>query len=287
MTYDLRRPASEAEWAVYHEIRRRILFELRGRGDTYDPQHPDDLRPTNHPLVLWRDAEALGVIRVDIATGAAIFRRVAVREDVQRQGHGRQLLARAERFARMHGCTRIDSHVDLDAVGFYERCGFSIADTAKRNAATVFMTKDLGGTSMDESSRRRSPGSVILLGVVYFVVGIVLGVLAAGASSNAIREAWRRAAWVISAIAFAAHIAYLHFRLRFASATTALHAALGPALGSFGLAVAANIHALTAGSTHKLALALSLVLWPLLTAVPAFLVALGVAALLALRRRDV
>ena len=143
MSYDLRRPATESEWATYHEIRRDVLFERRGRGDAYDPQHPDDLRPSNHPLVLWRGGEGLGVIRVDIDTEAAVFRRVAVRQHVQRQGHGRQLLASAEQFARRHGCTRIDSHVDVEAVGFYERCGFSIAGEVTPTAATVLMTKRL------------------------------------------------------------------------------------------------------------------------------------------------
>lgn len=147
MSCDLRRPASESEWAVYHEIRRRVLFERRGRGDAYDAHHPDDVRPTNHPFILWCADEALGVIRVDIIDeGVAIFRRVAVREDAQRRGHGRQLLAKAEQFARVHGCTRIDSHVDIDAVGFYQRCGFAIAEEMKPNGATVLMTKLLAGT---------------------------------------------------------------------------------------------------------------------------------------------
>jgi hypothetical protein len=35
MTYQLRSPASDAEWASYHEIRRHVLFELRGRGAEY------------------------------------------------------------------------------------------------------------------------------------------------------------------------------------------------------------------------------------------------------------
>ena len=64
-------------------------------------------------------------------------------------------------------------------------------------------------------------------------------------------------------------------------------ASLAVGLGAFGLAVAANIHAQRSGSTHQGALALALVAWPLLTAVPAFVVALGAATLLSLRRRGV
>lgn len=146
MADELRSPATDAEWRVYHDIRRRVLFELRGRGAAYDPTHADEFRPGHYPLVLWHGGEAIGVIRIDIDVDVAIFRRVAVREDAQRLGHGRRLLANAERFARTHGCTRVESHVDPSAVGFYARCGFHRAEDETRHAGTVFMTKGLVDT---------------------------------------------------------------------------------------------------------------------------------------------
>ena len=148
MTDELRSPVSASEWAAYHAIRRRVLFELRGRGAEYDAAHPDELLAGHHPLVLWHDGEAVGVIRVDVESTVAVFRRVAIRDDVQRQGHGRRLLACAEDFARAAGCTRVESHVAPDAVGFYERCGFvrasaqlAVASAAARGS--VLMTKPL------------------------------------------------------------------------------------------------------------------------------------------------
>ena len=139
---------------------------------------------------------------------------------------------------------------------------------------------------MDESSQRRWRRAVILLGVLYLAVGLTFGALA-GTSSSHMRVAWRLSAWLTSGAAFLAHIWHEHFRLRHSPATIAMHASLAAGLGAFGLAVAANIHAQRSGSSHKGALALALVAWPVLTAVPAFVVALGAAALLALRRRDV
>jgi hypothetical protein len=139
---------------------------------------------------------------------------------------------------------------------------------------------------MDESSRQRWHRAVILLGAVYFAAGMTFGALA-GTSSSHMRVAWRLSAWLTSGAAFLAHIWHEHFRLRHSPATTAMHASLAVGLGAFGLAVAANIHALRSGSTHQGALALSLVAWPLLTAVPAFVVALVAAALLTLRRGSV
>src|SRR6266705_5796453 len=104
---------------------------------------------------------------------------------------------------------------------------------------------------MDTSGRLRWLRAVLLLGVVYLVTGITFAALAHGAGSNQMRVAWRLAAWVISAAAFAAHIGYEHFRLRSSPATTALHAALAVGLGAFGLAGAANIHAQVSGSSHQ------------------------------------
>ena len=126
MGHELRSPATDAEWATYHAIRREVLFERRGNGAAYDANHPDEIRPGNYPLVLWDGTEAVGVIRVDLnpEEGVAFFRRVAVRENLHGHGHGRRLLEQAERVARARGCSHIISYVDPSAIGFYERCGF-------------------------------------------------------------------------------------------------------------------------------------------------------------------
>jgi hypothetical protein len=138
----------------------------------------------------------------------------------------------------------------------------------------------------DESGRRGWPPAVILATLVYLVAGVGLGALAGRAGSGEMRVNWRLLAWLISAVAFAAQIVYEQFRLRSSPVGTALHAALAAGLGAFGLAVAANIHAHTSGSSHPRSFAfLTLVAWPAITAVPAFVVALGAAALLALRHR--
>jgi hypothetical protein len=57
------------------------------------------------------------------------------------------------------------------------------------------------------------------------------------------------------------------------------------ALGAFGIAAAANIHALTAGTGNQRLLALALVIWPIIIGVPAFVVALVAAAGLARMRK--
>jgi TRAP-type C4-dicarboxylate transport system permease small subunit len=120
---------------------------------------------------------------------------------------------------------------------------------------------------------------VLFLGGLYLVAGLVSAALAKSAASDQIRVVWRLAAWVISAVGFATHILYEQIRLRSSPATTALHVALAVALGAFGLAVAARLHSQNFP-------AFALVLWPVATALPAFVVALAVAAVLSRTRRE-
>ena len=54
--------------------------------------------------------------------------------------------------------------------------------------------------------------AVLYLGVVYLVAGILFGTLAGQAASTQGRAAWRWDAWVVSAIAFGAHIVYEQVR---------------------------------------------------------------------------
>ena len=116
---------------------------------------------------------------------------------------------------------------------------------------------------------------VILAGVLYLVVGRVFAL----PSGNV--KLWRLAAWVVSGAVYAAHISYEHFRLHNRPRVTAQHAALAVALGAFFLAVAATVHALTAVSHAAYwRYLLAFVLWPIVTAVPAFLIALVAAAML-------
>jgi hypothetical protein len=92
---------------------------------------------------------------------------------------------------------------------------------------------------------------------------------------------WRLAAWMVSAVVYAAHLGYEHFRIRNSPRSTALHVAFGAAVGAFGLAAAAIVHSLLTGTGNLRLLRIALVIWPLITGVPAFLVALVLTALLA------
>ncbi len=124
--YELVTPTTVDQWDAYHRIRREVLFEARGQFDVYDANHPDERARNNHPKLLMHAGDAVGVVQIDIDHEVAALRRVAVRADVQHGGHGRMLLTLAEQFAHVHGCSRLVSFVAVDAVGFYQKCGFVI-----------------------------------------------------------------------------------------------------------------------------------------------------------------
>jgi hypothetical protein len=138
---------------------------------------------------------------------------------------------------------------------------------------------------MNTFDRQRWIRTAILFGAMYAVIGLALAAPANSAPADQVRI-WRLTAWVISALAFAAHLWHEHFRVRNSPLTTAVHTSLAVALGAFGLAASANVHALWVGSSHQRLLTFALVGWPVLTGVPAFVVALILAAGLGLGRRS-
>jgi GNAT superfamily N-acetyltransferase len=140
--YVLRQPIGVAEWNAYHDLRRTILFERRGRFGVYDAGHADERATGNHPFLFWFDGQPAGTIRIDITGTDAIFRLVTIREDHQRRGLGRRMLDLAERFARSKQRTLVHSHVNRAAIGFYERCGFA-REGPENGGETVLMVKTL------------------------------------------------------------------------------------------------------------------------------------------------
>jgi hypothetical protein len=122
--------------------------------------------------------------------------------------------------------------------------------------------------------------AAVLFGIGYSVTSVVLAL----PSTHA--QLWRFAAWGAAGVLLSMHVAYERFRLGNAPLTAALHVGLGAAIGGFGIALTANVHSvLVAAPSRNLSLLrLSLVFWPVITALPAFLVALGMSAVLARRR---
>jgi hypothetical protein len=122
---------------------------------------------------------------------------------------------------------------------------------------------------------------IILVGVAYAVVGISFGELANLPSSDKVRFMWRLGAFVASAAVYGAHIWYEHFRLNNSARATSLNVGLAVGFGGFLLAAAALAHALTVSTHAPFHLHLiAIVVWPIITGVPAFLVAIVLTTIL-------
>ena len=140
--HELRAPESDDEWRAFHDIRRKVLFENRGKND-YIENHPDDAKADNYPLFLLFQGQIIGVVRIDVCESEAWLRRVAIREDLQLQGHGQVLLRLAENFALKKNCTAVRTNAAVESVGFYERCGYMRDAAAVSPINSVAMRKSL------------------------------------------------------------------------------------------------------------------------------------------------
>ena len=125
MNYELARPSTAAEWAAYHDIRRVAIFERYLPGQTYDPEDADEFKELNFPHLLRHDEDAIGTLRIDVLGDArATFRLIAIRPDLQGQGHGAALLRLAEERAAAFGCGEVVLNAIKPALGFYRKHGY-------------------------------------------------------------------------------------------------------------------------------------------------------------------
>jgi hypothetical protein len=127
---------------------------------------------------------------------------------------------------------------------------------------------------VSEPRDRRWLAVAAAVAIVYPVVGVAFAALSA--TSVAMRLPGRWAAWLACAAAFAIHLAYEHFKLRSTPLRAALHVSLAIAAGALLLALWVTSHSFAPQA---------LVLFPLITAVPAFVAAFIVSSLLARARR--
>jgi hypothetical protein len=135
---------------------------------------------------------------------------------------------------------------------------------------------------MDGVERKVETRAIVIVGLAYASIGVGLGYLAGIQNSEQRVFAVRLSAWIVSAALFTGHFLYQHFRLRSSSLITALNVSLAVAIGAFLLAVGAIANTLIRGQGNIGRLALALVLWPLMTSIPALVVSFISAKILAL-----
>jgi hypothetical protein len=133
---------------------------------------------------------------------------------------------------------------------------------------------------MQSTARGKWTRSALVVAVVYAVIGVVTAALAGAATSPQMRTAWRLAGWLLSLATFLSHLTYERIQLRSSVKAGAGHVAAAVALGAFVLAAVGPVRSHWDAADFWRVSVLSLPLWPLLTGVPAFLVALVAGAVL-------
>ncbi len=127
---------------------------------------------------------------------------------------------------------------------------------------------------MKNSAGPRWHNASIVVGVLYFVITVITGALAALAQTGRAQFLWRLSAFIFSGLVFVGHIAYEQFRVHSTPKATAVHTSIAVAIGALALAISANINDLFFATGYRWRMLLALILWPILTAVPAFVSAL-------------
>ena len=133
---------------------------------------------------------------------------------------------------------------------------------------------------MKNSTGPRWYNAAIVVGVIYFAIAVATGGLAAMAQSDRAQFLWRLSAFIFSGLLFLAHIAYEQFRVHSTPKATAVHTSIAVAIGALALAVSANLNDLFFAMGYRWRMLLAFILWPILTAVPAFVSALILATVI-------
>lgn len=128
-------------------------------------------------------------------------------------------------------------------------------------------------TPMPSRTRQRKAGIILLAGVAYLLIGIGTSMLAAEVSSSVGGKAWRLAAWLLSLVVFGVHLDIERGRDS-RRVRVAARVATAVAIGAFGVAALGPLRMHWSEPARLKLVMLSLVAWPVLTGVPAFVVAL-------------
>ncbi len=122
--YELIPVLTEQDWKAYHAIRRKVLWENRGRSN-YNDQHEDEYLPHNHPLLFKLNGLPIGTTRLDnFQDGSGAVRRVAILDDFQRKGHGRRMAEMVENYAKNLGIKTLYVRAAPDALVYYKKMGW-------------------------------------------------------------------------------------------------------------------------------------------------------------------
>ncbi len=125
MTFEVRRPATDAERTAYYDLRWQVL-----RAPWNQPREAecDPIEAVSeHALIADDVGQALAVGRLHFnSPDEGQVRSMATAPHVRGQGLGRRIFEHLEEIARQRGATTIVLNARTEAVGFYEKLGYEV-----------------------------------------------------------------------------------------------------------------------------------------------------------------
>lgn len=125
---EFRAPQSEKEWQQYYDLRYEVLSKPSGYAKSSVYEEGDSKA---FHMAAFDDGEIAGVGRLhydDENMAKGYVRFMAVAEDRQGRGIGRQMLGELEEIAKSAGTKKVKLKARESATGFYEKCGYRIID---------------------------------------------------------------------------------------------------------------------------------------------------------------
>jgi len=124
----LSQPETAEEFAQYYELRWRILRKPweQPRGSEQDMEEAD-----SYHLMARDGQQVIGVARLQFPSAdTAQLRYMAVADDWQKKGVGREIVKHMEGIARQQGARHLFLHARDNALGFYQKLGYEIIETS-------------------------------------------------------------------------------------------------------------------------------------------------------------
>ncbi len=123
----IRSPENSAEWLAYYDLRYRVLRAPWGQVKGCE-QSPDEAKH-QHFAFFDEQAKILGVGRLDLIDHqTAQIRFMAVDQDVQNNGIGKNLMLHMELAAKANGVQEIILHAREIALAFYDKLGYQLVE---------------------------------------------------------------------------------------------------------------------------------------------------------------
>lgn len=120
--FQLKKVMSRFEWQTYHSIRRKDFFD---NSRHYDENHFDEFKAKNQPILMFVQGEPVATVRLGkVGSGAVVIRLVAVRNDLQDKGVGKELIRLIIEYVKNIGLHKILVDARITAVGYYEKFDF-------------------------------------------------------------------------------------------------------------------------------------------------------------------